>query len=224
MGDGAAEHRATLVPRQKSQPDQRRDDLLSMSPSVQICFRSSAVEDAHGDGSNGKEISRMGGAARHLLLPKERKPLKRGNAKKIVRGDRTQRGQETDRREALRSSGGVLLKGASDAAEEPAKGSREASPTLAAIVAAAGAKAGPVKWEAIRTEPQQPSWPSSKPSHRSQQRTWSSDLKTFSSTEAATTTTERTSALGENEVRKIYLTTAPTPSAADPVLEPASST
>ena len=125
------------------------------------------------------------------------------NSKKIVRGDRQRRGQETDRREALHSSG-VLLKGASDTAEEPAKKPPKTNPTFAAIYSEAGANAGPVEWARDRTEPQPPSRPSSKLSRRRQRRTCSPDLKTSSSTAAATATTERFSGLGESEVRQIF--------------------
>ena len=125
------------------------------------------------------------------------------NSKKIVRGDRQRRGQETDRREALHSSG-VLLKGASDTAGEPAKKPPKTNPTFAAIYSEAGANAGPVEWACVRTEPQPPSRPSSKLSRRRQRRTCSPDLKTSSSTAAATATTERFSGLGESEVRKVF--------------------
>ena len=125
------------------------------------------------------------------------------NSKNIVRGDRQRKGQETDRREALHSSG-VLLKGASDTAGEPAKKPPKTNPTFAAIYSEAGANAGPVEWACVRTEPQPPSRPSSKLSRRRQRRTCSPDLKTSSSTAAATATTERFSGLGESEVRKVF--------------------
>ena len=98
----------------------------------------------------------------------------------------------------------MLLKGASDTAEEPAKKPPKTNPTFAAIYSEAGANAGPVEWARDRTEPQPPSRPSSKLSRRRQRRTCSPDLKTSSSTAAATATTERFSGLGESEVRKVF--------------------
>ena len=98
----------------------------------------------------------------------------------------------------------MLLKGASDTAGEPAKKPPKTNPTFAAIYSEAGANAGPVEWARDRTEPQPPSRPSSKLSRRRQRRTCSPDLKTSSSTAAATATTERFSALVESEVRKVF--------------------
>ena len=169
----------------------RADEVL-----VQFYFCVAAQDDGSG---NVAEDARLPEAGKIRLLS----TAQTANSKKIVRGDRQRRGQETDRREALHSSG-VLLKGASDTAEEPAKRPPKTNPTFAAIYSEAGANAGPVEWARDRTEPQPPSRPSSKLSRRRQRRTCSPDLKTSSSTAAATATTGRFSALVESEVRKVF--------------------